>query len=273
MKLKKKSPLKKETPTKTPPPSETSEKKTRRMSLSAEISKLVTKVTEAADNSGVSMPLSARFKNFKEGTHTFTAQQSLRLSKTNDLDILTDLPPDTHLPQWIKVNVAEFYNAIISLCDLLRTYCTPITCPQMTAGEDCSFLWAEGEYRNSPVALPACEYIRRLMEWADNILQNERLFPSDDKSPAEFMNTCDVLCRRLLRAPMHFYHHHYSFLKEKGENERLDRLTLRYCVFALKFNLFKSKDRVLPILAILQEKLPGKFKLLLNELPMQVTSK
>jgi len=88
------------------------------------------------------------------------------------------------------------------------------------------------------------------------MIHNEEIFPSDDTDPPKnFLDICDVLCRRLLRATMHFYHHHYSELKSREYDGVLDKLTLRYCVFALKFKLFKSQDRVLPILDVLEKKI------------------
>jgi len=245
-----------------PPPPKTVD------SFKEDLALLYKNVTEVLPPAESALPLTARFKHFMEGTTTFNAYQSLRLAKTSDFDVLTDLPPEIPLLHWIKVNVAEFYNSILLLCESVQTVCTETTCPGMSAGPDYSFLWAEGEYRNNPTVLPAKDYIRRLLEWADGMIQNEQVFPSDDVTPPDFNETCDVLSRRLLRAPMHIYHHHYDVLKEKGQSSQLDSLTLKYCIFALKFNLFRSKDRILPILGIIEEKLPMKYRQLLAELPM-----
>uniref|UniRef100_A0A6B2LI73 Mob1/phocein family protein n=1 Tax=Arcella intermedia TaxID=1963864 RepID=A0A6B2LI73_9EUKA len=211
-------------------------------------------------NAGVSK------KNFKEGSLTFKAQATFRAATT--LEIAAEKPHDIPLHDWIKVNVAEFYNSTVTLTELLTETCTKAKCPEMTAGQEYVYLWAEDEYARNPTAMDAPEYISRLLVWAEKVIQNQDIFPEDDKKPpANFADVCDKLCRRLLRAPMHYYYHHGKELKEIGYEEYLDRLTLRYCIFALRFRLFKTKDRVLPILEVLKAKLPAQYVEMLMQLP------
>lgn len=44
------------------------------------------------------------------------------------------LPPGEDLCEWLAVNTVDFYNAASVLYGLLEEFCTPTSCPYMTAG-------------------------------------------------------------------------------------------------------------------------------------------
>ena len=86
------------------------------------------------------------------------------------------LPEGEDLNEWLAVNVVDFYKQLSMLYATVTEFCTPETCPQMTAGPGYKYLWSDG--RSKPKEVPACEYIRLLFEWVENQLDDETIFPS-----------------------------------------------------------------------------------------------
>eukprot|EP00976_Prorocentrum_cordatum_P064336 1177455-Prorocentrum_minimum.AAC.2 len=54
------------------------------------------------------------------------------------------LPPGEDLSEWLAVNTVDFYNAVNLLYNTLTEFCTPETCPCMSAGPKYEYRWADG---------------------------------------------------------------------------------------------------------------------------------
>lgn len=61
---------------------------------------------------------------------------------------------------------------------MLVEFCTPESCPVMSAGPKYEYLWADGTNVKTPLKVSASQYIEYLMTWVENQLNNETIFPS-----------------------------------------------------------------------------------------------
>jgi len=63
-----------------------------------------------------------------------------------------------------------------------------------------------------PTKLPAPEYVDALMNWAQNILDDETVFPSKPgvPFPPKFRDTVRTIVRRLFRVYAHIYSNHFD---------------------------------------------------------------
>ena len=105
-----------------------------------------------------------------------------------------ELPAGEDLNEWLAVNTIEFYNEINVLYGILTEFCTPESCPTMSAGPKYEYLWADGQNVKTPLKVSAGEYIDFLMTWVESQLNNEKVFPcamgvpfprNFERSPAE----------------------------------------------------------------------------------------
>jgi len=93
------------------------------------------------------------------------------------MNVAVELPEGEDLNEWLAVNTIEFYNEISLIYGCLTEFCTPESCPTMSAGPKYEYLWADGHNITTPLKVSAPEYIDYLMTWVENQLSNEQLFP------------------------------------------------------------------------------------------------
>jgi len=137
--------------------------------------------------------------------------------------------------RWIAVHVIDFYNDISLLYGTVATVCTHETCPNMSAGTH-RYLWADGVTFRTPVKVPAKEYVHYLMNWVDDQLSDESLFPTQEDAvfPEAFLPACKNIFRRLFRVYAHLYHHHFKQFAQLNLQQHLNVCFKRFmCVARL----------------------------------------
>ncbi|KAG8218711.1 Mob1/phocein [Butyriboletus roseoflavus] len=72
----------------------------------------------------------------------------------------------------------DFFNHLNMLYGTVTEFCTTRECPIMSAGPRYEYLWEDGAKYKKPTKLPAPEYVDALMNWAQNILDDENVFPN-----------------------------------------------------------------------------------------------
>ena len=90
--------------------------------------------------------------------------------------------------------VVDFYNQINLLYGSITEFCSPQSCPEMKATDECAnsrqklsdvltagrfeYLWQDSDNYKRPTKMPAPEYIEHLMAWVQSNIDNESMFPS-----------------------------------------------------------------------------------------------
>ena len=65
----------------------------------------------------------------------------------------------------LAVNTVDFFNEISLLYGTITEFCTPQTCPTMSAGPQFEYLWADKVKVKKPIKVSAPEYVDLLMSW------------------------------------------------------------------------------------------------------------
>lgn len=188
-------------------------------------------------------------KKHVNGTRTWNLHKQIKDSMANGLDIAEciQLPENCELEEWIAVHAVDFFNEISLLFGTISEFCTTECCPQMTAGPCYTYLWADGA-QLTPIALPAAEYVARLMVWVDDQLA---LFPSEacsmkkkgSQTPnAQFMASARAILKRLFRVYAHMYHHHLDTFEELLAERHLNFCFKRFICFVQLFDLIEQKE-------------------------------
>lgn len=154
------------------------------------------------------------------------------------------LPEGEDLNEWIAVHIVDFYNQINMLYGTITEFCSPKTCPKMMATEEYEYLWQDGQKYKRPTSMSAPEYIENLMNWVQQYLENEAIFPTkigldfSKEAPQVFRN----ILKRLFRVYGHIYCHHFDEVEALGILPHLNTSLKHFILFSNQFNLIDQKE-------------------------------
>ncbi|CAA0807151.1 MOB kinase activator-like 1A, partial [Striga hermonthica] len=160
------------------------------------------------------------------------------------------LPPGEDLNEWLAVNTVDFFNQANILYATITEFCTPATCPKMSAGSKYEYRWADGVTIKKPIVVSAPKYVEYLMNWIEAQLDNETIFPQKlgVPFPPNFQDVVKTILRRLFRVYAHIYHSHFQKVLSLKEEPHLNTCFKHFVLFTWEFGLIDKAE-----LAALQE--------------------
>lgn len=177
---------------------------------------------------------------------TFPGTSSDIKSNKYDLKCAVKLPVAENECEWIANNIIDFHKQISMLYDTIADYCTPESCPKMTAGRF-EYVWE---------SLPpyACVYISYLLEWVQEQLDDEDIFPlsAEKNFPSDYMQICKTISKRLIRVFAHIYHHHLKEVRDFKEEPHMNTNFKHFYYFVLEFGLV-THDALEPLKEYIQK--------------------
>ncbi|KAG8935143.1 Mitotic exit network component [Tulasnella sp. 418] len=125
-------------------------------------------------------------------------------------------------------------------------FCSQQECPIMSAGPRYEYLWEDGVTYKRPTKLAAPVYIDNLMNWVQNLLDDESTFPSKIgvPFPRNFQATVKTIFRRLFRIYAHLYSNHFDQICALGIEAHLNTSYRHFFLFVTEFNLVDTKELV-----------------------------
>lgn len=187
--------------------------------------------------------------------HNTNSMKKLHLSAKASLgagDLLSavKLPPDEDLNEWLAVHVVDFYNTSNLIYGSLVSHCTVAACPVMNATSKFEYLWLDkSKDKNAkPMTVSAPQYVELLMDWIENQLNDESIFPTDTSVPfpKTFKKSCENIFKRLFRVYAHIYCKHFDHIKSMGEDAHLNTAFKHFMHFIFEFNLVTG-DELAPL--------------------------
>ncbi|XP_002443916.2 MOB kinase activator-like 1A [Sorghum bicolor] len=160
------------------------------------------------------------------------------------------LPPGEDINEWLAVNTVDFFNQVNLLYGTLTEFCTPESCPTMTAGPKYEYRWADGVQIKKPIEVSAPKYVEYLMDWIEGQLDDESIFPQKlgTPFPQNFKEVVKTIFKRLFRVYAHIYHSHFQKIVSLKEEAHLNTCFKHFILFTNEFGLIDKKE-----LAPLQE--------------------
>lgn len=154
------------------------------------------------------------------------------------------LPKGEDLNEWLAVNTVDFFNEISLLYGTITEFCTPATCPVMSAGGQFEYLWADGVKVKKPIKVSAPEYVDLLMSWVETQLNDEHIFPLQlgTPFPKNFTQIVKVIFKRLFRVYAHIYHSHFQKIVGLGAEAHLNTCFKHFIYFVHEFKLIEVKE-------------------------------
>ncbi|CAI2172817.1 12843_t:CDS:2 [Funneliformis geosporum] len=182
-------------------------------------------------------------KNVPEGTKQQQLQQYAEATLgSGNLKLAVVLPEGENINEWFAVNTYDFFNQINMLYGTITEFCTPQECPVMSAGPQFEYYWSDGFKK--PTKLSAPDYVDHLMEWVQNQLDDEALFPSKIgvPFPRNFPQIVKTIFKRLFRVYAHIYLSHFRVIVALGEEAHLNTSFKHYIYFVNEFQLIEKKE-------------------------------
>ncbi|ODQ65785.1 hypothetical protein NADFUDRAFT_82752 [Nadsonia fulvescens var. elongata DSM 6958] len=156
------------------------------------------------------------------------------------------LPQGEDVNEWLAVHVVDFFNQINMLYASITKFCSPETCPRMTATDEYEYLWQDSnsELYKRPTKMSAPAYIEHLMMWVQGYLDNETVFPNKLGAPfpRNFPMIVAQIMKRLFRVYAHLYCHHFDIISELGLPSHLNTSLKHFVLFVKEFNLVDDKE-------------------------------
>eukprot|EP00758_Cryptobia_borreli_P006695 Tbor_TRINITY_DN5189_c2_g9::TRINITY_DN5189_c2_g9_i1::g.25912::m.25912/K06685/MOB1, Mats; MOB kinase activator 1 len=184
-------------------------------------------------------------KKLKEGTQRYNLQKFAKsLLKSGDLAKAVQLPAGADRNHWLSVHTVDFYNITNVLYGSLTEFCTMESCPIMSSGPRFEYLWKDGQAYPKPTKMSAPEYIHMLMKWIEDQINDERLFPSEDRNPypSNFYDLVRNIFKRLFRIYAHVYYSHFSKIRDLNEEAHLNTALKHFMLFVWEFDLVAPEE-------------------------------
>ena len=192
---------------------------------------------------------------------------------TGDLRKAVLPPPGMPVEQWVAAGTTIFVQHTARLHAMLSAHCTPDSCPAMTAGPRCEYLWADDEaggeslQENPPISsqrLCAAAHVGRLLAWAQLQLDELQLAGSgtagsggdaacgaagdrDRRAYAYFLERVQLVYRRLARVFAHIYLEHAEHVSSLGVERLLNSTFKHFVYFGFEFELLEQGADLQPL--------------------------
>lgn len=153
------------------------------------------------------------------------------------------LPKGEDLNEWLAVNTTDFFNEISLLYGTITEFCTPQSCPVMSAGAQYEYLWQDNNIKK-PISCSAPEYVDYLMSWVESQLNDEAVFPLQlgASFPKTFQQTVKTIFKRLFRIYAHIYHSHFQKIVSLGAEAHLNTCFKHFVYFVTEFKLVEPRE-------------------------------
>ena len=176
-----------------------------------------------------------------EGSAGSGAGQATTLGSGN-LRAAVALPEGEDVNEWLAVAAVDFFHQVNMLYATLADFCTPDSCPSMSAGPKYKYFWSDGQHKPEDVC--ASRYVFSLMEWIQEQLEDETVFPTKPGNafPKGFHAIVNSIFRRLFRVFAHIYHHHVEHVQALDISVHLNTSFRHFCYFVDTFQLIEKKE-------------------------------
>jgi len=184
-------------------------------------------------------------KSFTKGTKRYELHKHAKATLgSGNLRAAVSLPDREDLNEWLAVNTVDFFNQINLLYGSITEFCTPKSCPVMSAGPKYEYYWADHDKIKKPIRVSAPDYVEYLMTWVQKILDDESIFPSrvDVPFPKNFRDEIKNIFKRLFRVYAHIYYSHFHKIVGLGEEAHLNTCFKHFYYFITEFQLVGQKE-------------------------------
>jgi MOB kinase activator 1 len=147
------------------------------------------------------------------------------------------LPQDLELNEWFSMNAMDFHNELQLLTGLVAD-----SWAEQKRGEGFpkgfEYRWSDGKTIKTPIRCCTGEYVDFVMQWVEEELENEDLFPQGGRGryPADFRASMGRILTRLFRVYVLLYTCHLQTLETLGAAQHLNTCFKHFTFFCFEFD-------------------------------------
>ncbi|KAK9450177.1 Mob1/phocein [Limtongia smithiae] len=152
------------------------------------------------------------------------------------------LPKYVEPGEWFALNAFEFFTYLNMVYGILSEFCTPKTCPSMSAGPGIDYTWLDMSKKQ--MRLPASTYIDYVLTWTSNKLSDQTLFPTKAgvPFPASFPSTLQSIFKQMFRIFAHIYYNHFEIIVHLSFEAHWNSFFAHFISFSKEFDLLDRRD-------------------------------
>ena len=161
------------------------------------------------------------------------------------------LPKYVEQNEWLALNIFEFFTHLNHFYSTVAEFCTPASCPSMSAGPGLDYTWLDQNRKQ--MRLPASQYIDYVLAWINNRVNEEGLFPTKANSTfgPNFLPTAKTMVKQMFRVFAHIYHAHFDAIVHLGLEGHWNSFFQHFVAFGREFALLDARD-VEPLAVLIQ---------------------
>ena len=149
---------------------------------------------------------------------------------------------------WILTQTAtELYKSKLLCYGMVSEFCTPDVCPTMSGGPSVEYRWPvpstdKKSRKETPVSMPAAQYVDNLAEWCFTELNDTAVFVRDGETyPKTFLPACKKILSRLFRVYAHIYNCHWAHVRAVKAEAHINTSFKHFYFFVTEFRLVDEK--------------------------------
>ncbi|KAK9456070.1 Mob1/phocein [Dipodascopsis uninucleata] len=152
------------------------------------------------------------------------------------------LPKYVDMGEWLALNAFEFFTYLNLIYGALAEFCTPKSCPSMSAGPGIDYTWLDTSKKQ--VRLPASTYIDYVLTWINNKLNDQALFPTKAgvPFPPQFPSILQNIFKQMFRIFAHIYHNHFDLIVHLSLEAHWNSFFAHFISFSKEFELLDRRD-------------------------------
>ncbi|CAO3691022.1 hypothetical protein G6F70_001970 [Rhizopus microsporus] len=155
---------------------------------------------------------------------------------------IVELPKYVDMNEWLAFNTFEFFNHVNLFYGSITTFCTPQSCPTMSAGAGVEYTWTDSLSKKARLNAP--QYIDSMTTSIENTFNDESIFPTKSgvEFPKDIVNIIKRMFGQMFRLFAHIYHEHYDKVLSLNEEPHFNSLFAHFISFAREFDLLDKKE-------------------------------
>ena len=151
------------------------------------------------------------------------------------------LPSGKLLNEWLAFYVQDLFKHVNKACGVLTPYCTPQTCPKMTAGPKFQWVWSD---ETGVCEVSAPQYTNAILTWLQIQFDDDELFPNKlgPSFPADFHEQVKLMMYKMFILYAHIYHHHFTDMQIMDAEAHLNTSFKYFIYFSREYSLIADDD-------------------------------
>lgn len=193
---------------------------------------------------------SAATSTTQNGNNTVYTKQPLYMCKPfvktalvkGSYKTIVQLPKYVDYHEWLALNVFESFQHLNKFYGVISEYVTQDKYPKMLADPKTEYIWVLPN--NKSISLPANQYIDYALNWINNKIDDQTIFPTKASMtfPPSFLNDIKSICKQMFRIIAHIYYNQFDKIIHLSLEAHYNSFFAHFISFIREFDLIEKSE-------------------------------